>query len=433
MKLDSWSLLVPLAPVAALAAVPAVFGLRFQEAEAPPPAEGGLQRRGARTWVGGRDERPVVHRPFDRDAWRERLADPDLDAREAAFERIVERARRAGPARAFLDELAAGDDVELAWTARLARKRASQAGVRASLFADFDAMERHLDELSRRFAPGWNPRLDTLVIPFSSWTSPGVLRPGGVAGRSVEVRGGDGGWTVRVTEEGEEGTSTREYEGESLEEILEAHPELRDEIGMEASFVGPGMRLKVGTSSEALDIEGLLRAFAPTERGRLRIGLGAPVPMEVPTEKLGVRVRRRAEGPGLVILDAVPGTIAHRIGLAPGDVLLEVDGRPLVAEDDVSVAMAAWDRARELEVVWLDGGGGEAFGGLEALGGNGEGDLVGLDPFLRVGLFVAARQRRRGHRRGLPCEDLIRSFGSDCLSLRDKGVGGIGEGRLVGS
>ena len=54
---------------------------------------------------------------------------------------------------------------------------------------------------------------------------------------------------------------------------------------------------------------------------------------------------------------------------------------------------------------------------------------------------VGARAGRRGRRgRGRSgatawCRggDLARSFGSDCLSLRDKGVGGVGEGYLVGT
>ena len=301
---------------------------------------------------------------FEPETWAQRLADPDLEAREQAFEELVRLGRQSEEARAWLEAAAAGDG-ELAWTARLARRELRTRQERWSFFSsdpDFDALEERMRELSLRVAPSWNYRIDPLVNPLNTL----IVPPGSSAtqhSRRVEAGQDADGWVLRITETADGEESTREYTGESLEEILEAHPELRDEAGLQGMISGDGISLRILAPGDLpFDFDSLIDGFgeAPFDRSRVwlrrRPSASSPA-VPVPTDRLGVVVREgRVElaEKGLTVLDTAPGTIAQLLGILPGDVLVEVNGVTIRAADDITVGLGQRPSDGSIQAVWLD-------------------------------------------------------------------------------
>jgi len=307
-----------------------------------------------------------VEPALDCDEWTAALSDPDLDRRLAAFEDVVSRASRDGEAREFLEGLAAGSG-ELAWTAKLALRDLDRAAPRGPFGVwhgakNLDDVERMLEEFTQRVAPGWNHRIDPLVIPFPGLTPQTPLIPGGSAqSRRVDVRNDADGWTIKITEDADGEESVREYSGETLEEILEANPELKDEVGISGSLVGPGMSLRIGSPSDrTFDFDALFGNLGvrPAPENTFR---SAPRTLErddpVRTDILGVVARPATAdegGRGLHVRSTVPGSIAALLGIEGGDVLLSVNGRELATIDDVTEALQARGEDGRIEAAWID-------------------------------------------------------------------------------
>jgi hypothetical protein len=308
----------------------------------------------------------VLDEPFDADRARADLTDADLDRRLAAFERAVERARHDSAAHGWLEELAAKGQGELAWTARLAlrevRERQPQSPFDVwSGKSDLDEFERMVEEFSERFAPGWNHRLDPLAIPFPGLGQTPVAPGTSSSSRRVDVRNDAGGWVIRITE-GEDGEeSVREFRGETLEEILEANPELKDQVGISGALLGPGLSLRIGSPkgerfdfSELFGNLGVRPGPGPGIGGLVpRAGDGEPIRTDI----LGVYARPASPeegGEGLYVRSTVPGTIAPLLGIRPGDVLLAVNGRELETLEDVSTALRERADDGRVEAAWRD-------------------------------------------------------------------------------
>lgn len=86
---------------------------------------------------------------------------------------------------------------------------------------------------------------------------------------------------------------------------------------------------------------------------RLPFGVGEPEAAPGPGgERLGVSARPTAGGLEVVEVDA--GSLAHTLGLAPGDVLREIDGKPIASASDVASALAS--AGKSLEVRFERGG-----------------------------------------------------------------------------
>lgn len=118
---------------------------------------------------------------------------------------------------------------------------------------------------------------------------------------------------------------------------------------------------------EATALEGL-RPARGSEAGpeprpplpfRLPFGLGSPHAPKAPeaapeaTPEPGARlgVRARPTEGGLEVVEVREGTLAHTLGLQPGDVLREIDGKPLAVPSDVATALAG--AGASLEVRFL--------------------------------------------------------------------------------
>jgi len=59
-------------------------------------------------------------------------------------------------------------------------------------------------------------------------------------------------------------------------------------------------------------------------------------------------------GQGLYVERSYPGTYAYLLGVVGGDVLIELDGRPLREIEDIELAMRERAPEDKLELVWID-------------------------------------------------------------------------------
>ncbi len=288
---------------------------------------------------------------FDPAHWRQRLSERDLDQRMFAFEQLRERAATDASIRVQLERWSGGVD-ELAWTARLMLRdldrQAAQSTQRprpglwrvepfsAEPWAD---LERRLDELSKLRDSGWG-----------MWSTPGAT--GGSSSQSTQVEVGPRGVKVRVTESVDGQPTTREYTADSLEELLEANPELRGRIGVGGSAplgaaFGPRFDWLLrdqrgGVGPDAAD----------PDRGHVRTDILGVVLEELSPDQrrdLGV-----TDGVGLRISRVEAGTMADRLGLKSGHVLLELDGQVIRAREDVSARVRAREKGAEIRAVYLD-------------------------------------------------------------------------------
>lgn len=283
---------------------------------------------------------------FDARGWAARLEDPDLDRRLSAFDELARSARRDAAAREAIAAWATDPTRgELAWTARLLERElegargigrpfgAPRPGVPRDpweeLFGEdggptpfgrgfrdlhmhfgdpFADLEARLRELERSFArPPQQPS-----APFGGAPAPPAVRS---SGRSVAVEVGPDGVNVRIRT-GEDGQErVEEYRARSVEELLEQHPELAEHLG----HLRPRMD-RPGAGEPALERPLLGIQFEPLDAQR--------------GSELGL-----AAGQGLAVVAVVPDSLAERLGLAPGDVLFELDGRALFGAADVQAAL----------------------------------------------------------------------------------------------
>ncbi len=306
---------------------------------------------------------------LDRDAWREMFATEDLAQREPAYAELLHRAR-ARPA--LMEELEAWAEVEedsgLAWTLRLALRelggnafgpgsawsrssprlgspRLDLSPFGGALFLDHT---ERLGQLERRM----QQLFGSMTPQAPNWPSLGPGVDVQHRSESFQMQSGPDGVRVEVREGGEDGESVETYEADSVEELFQLHPDLRERIA-----VGPRVFPGVGDF-------GAPRAFGlPGARAPLWPGVGATIP----TDRLGVYLREgeerggRASGlpadVGLRVERVLSGSLAEALRVRPGDLLLELDGRELRSAADVAAALA--DRSAEqtisLERVGNDG------------------------------------------------------------------------------
>lgn len=309
---------------------------------------------------------------LDLRAIEKQLRSDSLAEREAAYDKLLGAARRDAATRRALEEMAAGGgDLELAWTAKLALRelalrRDPFAGVRdpfddlrqgdpfdlrlgvpfGRAFPDvgrfFEDMQAELDRLlqgqgMQPFAPGPGQRSQS---------------------QSFELESGPDGVKVRVRElvDGKEETKT--YEAESMEQLLETYPELRDRIR-----VAPGLGGDTRRSLE--DMLGRLRRspFGGSDWSDRFPSFDFGRRAEVPTDRLGVMMREPGNydppagvepGLGLLVERALPGTIAAELGLQQGDLLLELNGKKLASGADVRSVLEARKPSDPLVLKILD-------------------------------------------------------------------------------
>ena len=313
------------------------------------------QADGPRAGDESRDLARALTHDFERDEWRQRLTQPDLERRERSFDLLLKRARFDAVARAFLEELAHDPQGgELTWTARLALKQLGRASMPLNLMLPGSdplgpaaRMQQMMDEMLAQSANGF------LFAPQGA-------AAGGQRTRSVHIEQDGDGAHLRISEGAAGQERVRNYDGESLEEILQQNPELRAELdGLEIAVQpGSGLDLRLDLGRGGLDpLARHGRASdqpPPTPQGKTR---------PINSDRLGVMVQpldaarakeRGLESQGLLVERTYPETYAQLLGVGVGSVLLELNGQPLRTSDDIERAMRARGRDDALTLVWLD-------------------------------------------------------------------------------
>lgn len=288
----------------------------------------------------------LLAREFQADEWKAALGVADLERREHNLEALLQRARLDPVARAFLEELARDPAAgELAWTARLALRELGRArfAPRASLLGP--------DPL------GTAGRMDEVLKEL---LGPGLVRPGqagrggfaleGLGGR-VRLEQGEGFARLELLQGSGPAAERRVFEGASLEAILRAHPELAGLLGGLAQPSGgapeAGARARIDGPTFATPL-GPAQRSAPLTTDKLGV-IVTPVTAE---DALALGL---AAGQGLEVARVLPESFAALLGVAPGDVLLELDGVALRTADDIERVMKARAKDAELALSWVDG------------------------------------------------------------------------------
>jgi hypothetical protein len=280
--------------------------------------------------------------------WRERLGDADLERRGRSYEILLAEARKAAALRTEIQSWTRTDGAssvverELAWTGRLLLGDlervcqscgASRQGRPPGLPRWFDAFGggadpfQQLREQMERLQQGW----------------PGVPRTSARESEGLRVEMGPNGVRVEIGEGRDGESETRVYEAKTIEDLLQAHPELRGRMGSRFPLwrAGPG---EGGETAELFPFE--------------RLFTGAPLRTDV----LGVVLRQPsgdgdeggAERPGLLVDRTLGGTIASVLGLRRGDRLLSLNGLPLEKAADVTRILEARSTGGEVRLVWED-------------------------------------------------------------------------------
>jgi len=323
---------------------------------------------------------------FDADLWRARLAQLDLDLRERAFGELIQATARCNAGRRALEAWAASTaEPELAWTARLALRelRASPFRLRweapgSALGSDplgprapdaFQDLERHLRSIEDLLGGGFDGGGGlSLHRPrqFSLPDARGMHREH----RSYSVEVNPEGVRLRVIEGG--GGEEREelFEAESLDELLRQHPELRDQIpglrDMTLQPFGAGTRLEWNDAVRLrVDPQGW-RARLGRELSQLGIEIDSAgertlilgIECGRPSAE-DVEACRIAPGCGVRVERVVPGTIADEIELRRGDILIELNGRQICSDEEISQVLAERPQGQALVVKIVDRGGQE--------------------------------------------------------------------------
>lgn len=306
-------------------------------------------------WQDAGQEQPMTRVPSVAEyaaEWAQDLRFDDLSTRRQAYDQVLEGAQRSPTVRDTVEGWTQGDDLELAWTAELLLREIDRQARPATeerwsplrerfavpLSGDLDRLLGELDDLLQ--AP---PRGGSLFTPGAPPMTGAPPTGPHSSSESFSLQEGPDGVKVELREvvDGEE--QVRTFEAESREALFEAHPELRE-------------RLERGMAQRPPGLRGLLRQpFA---------GRGVPPvllrPSPMRTDILGVHVRGtgdvsgtiegRDETLGLEVIEVLPDTMAQRMGLAAGDVLLEINGREIRAVEDVRRALAERPEGGAVEV-----------------------------------------------------------------------------------
>jgi hypothetical protein len=302
-------------------------------------------------------------------AWKDRLTARDLDQREAAYAEFVEALRRDPALAKTAQDWRDGSDSDLAWTARLALREAQGANdgspfrsrLRGPGLGQNDLRSR-LDDMQRQFGD-----LDRMFEDFERRLNPnsGGMAPFTHNGSTDEHQG----YSIEVTPDGvkvevEENvggkSEKKTYEAKSLEELYDAHPELKDKIGAHVGvFQGPHAWWQNDKDDDFFNGPAL-----PPSGGGARTNPPLPLSGGMRTDRLGVGIgdisaddRQAAhleDGVGLKVASIEPNSVASKIGIEVGDVLVDVNGRKIKGAPDVLEVLAQRRADQDIVVTLVD-------------------------------------------------------------------------------
>jgi hypothetical protein len=292
---------------------------------------------------------------FDAEQWKAELTQEDFAARRKALDAIAAEARSNPAARAALESWAAEkSDACLAWTAYLALEESRSPQIAnprdpfggrfhgGSILRDpFGG-----DPFGRGFF-GHDPFAIRDLMREMQESLDGLPNGAQQRGQGLSIESGPDGVRVerRTKVDGDETVET--FEAESMEQLLELHPELKDELQL-----------------RPLDGDDDMRSLLDQLRVELDLPPSVLAPGEVRTDVLGVMMREAdawrgrvdglEPGTGLYVENVMPGTIAEVVGLRPGDIVAKLNGKPLRTAADVRAVLEARAEDGELVVEWFD-------------------------------------------------------------------------------
>lgn len=323
---------------------------------------------------------------FDSVLWRERLQQKDLESRERDFDKLVAEAKNNDAARTELEGWAKDDsNPDLAWTSRLALREIGQRanesrgglqrlgtpGFPRGLGADdFGDLRSRFDDLQQRFG-GLDSMFDDLQqeldrLGVGAW--PGMPRAGAVPpgasgqsqAQSYSLQMTPDGVKVEVSEDVNGKRETKTYTAKSLDELYEAHPELRDQFGARVHVFGNraspfgNRRDDFFATPRGLGDPNSMRPARPLQGGLRTDILG--VMIQKPSDD-DVKTRKLDAGVGLKVESIEPGSLAEKIGVMKGDVLVELNGQSLKSAEDVRDTLAARHDDQDVNVTVVDDAG----------------------------------------------------------------------------
>jgi hypothetical protein len=182
----------------------------------------------------------------------------------------------------------------------------------------------------------------------------GVSVQGGGASRSMSI--GPDGVRIEITETDKDGNEeTKVYEAEDLDSFREKHPGVLEEGGLNLEFGSGALRIGGGLRLRNLP---RLRLDTGTEQELRR---GEPPVVESEGPKLGfyvgeispaVRAYLELEpGRGLMVESVAEDTLAERLELHSGDIVIQVNGRSIGEPADVAVALSERDGEVTVRVI----------------------------------------------------------------------------------
>jgi hypothetical protein len=315
---------------------------------------------------------------FDEASWRQRLLQADLERRELAFEELLALMVRCGQARRAVEGWAGGAEPELGWSARLALRE-----LRLRMPAGWSAEPGFLPSRTVLSDPG-EPPLGSRLRHFHGLPE-GLFAQGGSLlslhrprvfrlpvesaasdARAYRLRMKAEGVELEILQSGPQGESRRSFRAPSLAELLGEHPELLGELpelqawSAERSPDG-ALSLQWNRSRVRLSLDPFAQPASPRSLalgGEPLLGeASAGLLLGVECEPLGSAEARRLgvePGLGLLVERIYPGSIAMRLDLRRGDVLLALNGAPLRCTADLRSALKAVEPGSGLLLQFLD-------------------------------------------------------------------------------
>ncbi len=321
---------------------------------------------------------------FDADGWKAQLRQRDLEAREHAFERLIEETRGNDAAQKQLEAWSQDDsNPDLAWTSRMAlRELRVQSGSnswtprRPSLGSaqPWNDLRSRMDDLQNQFG-GLDSMFEDLQRQmdhtFQGLPGPGRFAPsqpgqqGGFSNsesKSYSMQVDPDGVKVEVSQDVNGKKETQTFTAKTLDELYAAHPELRDQLGVHVGVqTGPQTMPHFGLNGGGVDPFGGARGLNRDDQDRPAIPLQ---PGAMRTDLLGVQIsipsaddRTQAkvdDGVGLKVENVQPGTIASKIGVQRGDLVVDVNGHSIQSVDDVRDTLRSRKDGEDVAVTVVD-------------------------------------------------------------------------------
>lgn len=328
----------------------------------------GLSGGGALPQLSAQNTLRAMHEARIKAEWVTMLGQTDFARREEGFSQIVEHVLKNPGRERLVEELARGDDRELAWTSRLIlREIRSRIETRTlTLLTESEHGIPRRWQITMRARPGVEPEkigLKDYILDME-----GILE---ACEALAEVDPSTGvAAQVPVLWHLNDLAPMRGFSGE----LDRVRTHVVEELGGWSDPLAPTILDELG----ALALPGVpqlsvVRETVPTpSESKAPVEVATPGllrPLVLTPEKLGVIVapepltdamRRRygvPEGLGVLVRDVVERSMAEAVSVTENSILIELNGRPIQAAEDITLALKGRRASDPVTVIWIDAAG----------------------------------------------------------------------------